>query len=106
MDWPHLACLLGDRMAIYLSGGRLFLLFCLGKGYENANQDFRLNFLVLVFEFPLFIFHDNGSHFTRAEIIAFFESHGTTQIRAPISHLSSVGLIERNVQLVISQVRK
>ena len=30
----------------------------------------------------------------------------TTQIRAPISHTSSVGLVERNVQLVSSQVRK
>lgn len=28
------------------------------------------------------------------------------QIRAPICHLSSVGLVEKNLQLVISQVRK
>ncbi len=67
-------------------------------GYENANQEavhgFWLNFLVPVFRFPLCIFHDNGSHFTGVEITAFFESDGTTQIRAPISHPSSMGLVE------------
>ena len=69
-----------------------FSLFVWARGYENANQeavhDFWLNFLILVFEFPLCIFHDNGSHFIRAEITTFFKSHGTTQIRAPISHPS------------------
>lgn len=80
------------------------------RGCKAANQesihDFWLNFFVPVFGFPLCIFRDNGSHFTGAEITTFYESHGTTQIRAPISHPSSVGLVERNVQLVISQVRK
>ncbi len=87
-----------------------FSRFVWARGYGVANQeavhDSWLNFLVPVFGFPLCLFHDNGSHFTGAEITAFFELHGTTQIRAPISHPSSVGLVERNVQLVISQVRK
>lgn len=61
---------------------------------------------MLVFGSPLCIFYDNGSHFTGVEITAFFELHGTTQIRTPISYPSSIGLVERNVQLVISQVRK
>ena len=87
-----------------------FSCFVWAREYKNANQeavhDFWLNFLVPVFGYPLCIFHDNGSHFTRAEITVFFESHGTTQIQAPISHPSLVGLVERNVQLVVSQVRK
>ena len=87
-----------------------FSCFVWARGYKNANQeavhDFWLNILVPVFGFLLCIFHDNGSHFTGAKITTFFESHGTTQIRAPISHPSSVGLAERNVQLVISQIRK
>ncbi len=87
-----------------------FSRFVLARGYENANQeavhDFWLNFLIPVFGFPLCIFHDNGSHFTGVEITAFFESHGTTQIRASIIHPSSVGLVKRNVQLVISLVKK
>ncbi len=61
-----------------------FSCFVWARGYENANQeavhDFWLNFLVRVFGFPLFIFHDNGSHFTGAEITVFFEYHGTNQI--------------------------
>ncbi len=87
-----------------------FSRFAWARGYENANQeavhDFWFNFLVPVFGFPLCIFHDNGSHFTRVEITVFFESHSITQIRAPISHLFLVGLVKRNVQLVVSQVRK
>ena len=75
-----------------------FSRFVLARGYENANQeavdDFWLNFFVFVFRFSLFIFHDNGSHFIGAEITAFFESHGTIQIRAPISRPSSLGLVE------------
>lgn len=77
-----------------------------GVANQEAVHDFWLNFLVPVFRFPFCLFHGNGSHFTGVEITAFFELHGTTQIRAPISHPSSVGLVERNVQLVISQVRK
>ncbi len=46
------------------------------------------------------------THFTGAEITPFFEFHGTTQIRAPIIHPSSGGVVERNMQLVIIQVRK
>ena len=87
-----------------------FSCFVQARGYENANQeavhDFWLNFLVPVFGFPLYIFYDKSSHFTGAEITTFFESHGTTQIRAPISHPSSVDLVKRNVLLIINQVRK
>ena len=82
-------------------------------GQEVMNLQTRKPFMIfgstslfLFFGFPLCIFHDNGSHFTGAEITAFFKDNGTTQIRAPISHPSSVGLVERNVELVISQVRK
>lgn len=78
-----------------------FSRFVCARGYESANQeavhDFWLNFFVLVFGFPFCIFHDNGSHFTGAEIIAFFKDHGTMQFQAPISHPSSVGLVERKV---------
>ena len=78
-----------------------FSCFVWAKRYKNANQEavnnFWLKFLVPVLGFLLCIFHDNDSHFTGAEIAAFFKSHSTTQIRALISHPSSVGLVERNV---------
>lgn len=34
------------------------------------------------------------------------ESHAATQIRTPTSHRFPIDLIEKNVQLVISQVKK
>lgn len=78
-----------------------FSRFVWAKGYRIANQevvhDFWLNFLVPIFGFPICLFYNNGSHFTWAEITAFFQLHGTTQICAPINHLFSVGLVERNV---------
>ena len=87
-----------------------FSRFIWARGYEIANQeavhDFWLNYPISVFGFSRCIFHDNGSHCIGAEITSFFKSHGTTQIRALISHPSSVSLVERNMQLVISQVRK
>ena len=79
-------------------------------GYSKADQeavhDMWINHIAPVFGFPESTFCDNGSHFTGSEITALFESHGTTQYFAPISHPSSVGLIERNVQLTSSQIRK
>ncbi|SLM37532.1 Ribonuclease H-like domain [Lasallia pustulata] len=51
------------------------------------------------------IYSDNGSHFTGQEINTIFQSHGVTHYTAPVTHPSSVGLIERNVQLVLSQLR-
>lgn len=65
-----------------------------------------LNRIAPVFEFPESVFCDNGSHFRGSETVALFESHGTKVYFAPISHPSSVGLVERNVQLVTEQIRK
>ena len=77
---------------------------------QSADQDAVLfmwtNVLAPVFGFPRCIYTDNGRHFTGAEVTALFESHGTRVIRAPITHPASVGLVERNVQLVMSQLRK
>lgn len=87
-----------------------FSRFVKARGYEFANQkaiyDFWLGFFILVFGFSLYIFYDNGSYFTGAEITAFFKDHGIMQIRMPINHLVLVRLVERNIWLVINQVRK
>ena len=63
------------------------------------------NQIVPVFGWPEAIYSDNGSHFTGQEINTIFQSHGVTHYTAPVTHPSSVGLIERNVQLVLSQLR-
>jgi hypothetical protein len=65
-----------------------------------------INHITPVFGWPKAIYSDNGSHFTGAEINRILESHGVEHYTAPVTHPSSVGLVERNVQLTISELRK
>lgn len=87
-----------------------FSSFVWARGYAQANQaaahQMWIDLIVPVFGFPRCVYNDNGTHFTGYEIITYFGSHRTTQITAPIMDPSSVGLVERNVQLITSQIRK
>ena len=87
-----------------------FSRFVWAKAYISANQeavhDFWIDTLVSIFGFPGDLYTDNGSHFIGSETVSLFESHGTHVSQAPISHPSSVGLIERNVQIVLAQIRR
>ena len=56
--------------------------------------------------FPESLYTDNGKHFIGSETVSLFESHGTFVSQASISQPSSVGLAERNVQLVLAQIRR
>lgn len=86
-----------------------FSRFVWAKGCKAVTQEAVYLYWIIelapVFEFPRCLYNDNGSHFTGDEITALFINHGTVQITALINHPSSVGLVERNVQLVISQIR-
>ena len=59
-----------------------------------------------VFGWPKAIYTDNGLHFMEQAIRSLFEMHGVAHFTAPVTHPSSVGLVERNVQLMMSQLRK
>ena len=87
-----------------------FSRFVWTKGCESADQaavhTFWVEVLAPIFGFPEWLYMDNGSHFIGSETVSLFESHGTHISNAPISHPSSVGLVERNVQLVLAQVRQ
>jgi len=80
------------------------------KAYESATSesvlDFWVNHLGPILGWPGCMYSDNGSHFTAHETVTMFESHGSDVVFAPISHPQSVGLAERMVQLVASQLRK
>ena len=80
------------------------------KAYISADaaavMDFWVNHIAPIFGWPCVMYTDNGSHFTAIEVQELFESHGSDVFYAPISHPQSVGLIERSVQLVASQLRK
>jgi hypothetical protein len=62
--------------------------------------------LVPIFGWPECLYTDNGSHFANAEVKTLFESRGSEVTYAPISHPESVGLAERMVMLISSQLRK
>lgn len=80
------------------------------QAYASADQavvfDMWNDRISLIFGWPYSIYTDNRSHFTGSEIAALFENRGVRLYKAPITHLSSVGLSERTVQLVASQLRK
>lgn len=78
---------------------------CIAADQENVSL-YWINEHSPVFGFPRCLYTDNGTHFTGSEVTTLFEGHGTSVITAPITHPSSVGLVERNVQLVSSQLRK
>lgn len=87
-----------------------FSRFVWAKGCIAADQaavhEFWAEELAPIFGWPDWLYMDNASYFAGSETISLFESHGTEVSLAPISHPSSVGLVERNVQLVIAQVRQ
>jgi hypothetical protein len=67
---------------------------------------FLCNHLTPTFGWPKAVYSDNGSHFVGKDITNLFRLHGVTHFTAPVTHPSSVGLIERNVQMMMSQIRK
>lgn len=87
-----------------------FSRFVWAQTAPSANQaavhDFWIKTLAPIYGFPQALYTDNGSHFAGSETISLFETHGTRVTFAPISHPSSVGLVERNVQLVMAQIRR
>lgn len=73
---------------------------------KEAVMAYWLEHLAPIFGWPIILYTDNGSHFDNHEVRTLFETHGSIFICAPISHPQSVGMIERMVQLVASQIRK
>jgi RNase H-like domain found in reverse transcriptase/Integrase zinc binding domain len=63
------------------------------------------NFVAPNFGFPFSLYTDNGSHFVGDPAAEYFQAKGIQHYDAPVSHPSSVGLVERGVQLVISRLR-
>ena len=112
MDWIRLIVLSGK-----VTGWRYilvvinyFLQFILTRKYGIADLEvvynFSLYFFTPVLGFLVCFIHNNDLYSYGARIITFFNLHGTTQNCASISHLFFIHLVEKNVQLVISQIRK
>jgi transposase InsO family protein len=72
---------------------------------ETAAQ-FLLEEVVKTFGWPSAVYSDNGSHFVQGKLPALFKEHGVRHFPAPKSHPSSVGLIEKYVQLILYSLRR
>ena len=57
------------------------------------------------FGWPLAFYVDNGSHFVKGKLPERLKEVGTKLFSAPITNPRSVGLIERNIQLVLARLR-
>ena len=55
---------------------------------------------------PLLVHTDNGAHFTGEEFHGMIVERGIKHFPAPKSHPSSVGLVERYVQLLIGIMKR
>lgn len=62
--------------------------------------------VVQTFGWPRAIYTDNGSHFAGGQLPEVLRRFGVRQFFAPVSHPSSVGLAERNVQLVTAALKR
>ena len=68
-------------------------------------MDFFENFISPNFGFPHSLYTDNGMHFTGVPAKDYFEEKGISHYDVLVSHPSSIGLVERMVQLVVSWTR-
>lgn len=60
------------------------------------------NHLTPIFGHPATAYSDNESHFVNEKVSRYFEERSITQFTRPISHSSSIGLMEQGVQGMIS----
>ena len=64
---------------------------------ELEPMDFLLYNITPVPGWPKTLYTDNGSHFVGSRMIGLLKSFGVLHLTAPVSHPSSVGLVERYV---------
>jgi len=65
-----------------------------------------LQSIASVFGFPRSIYTDNASYFVEGQLAKFLHTRGVRQFPAPKTHPSSVGLLERYVQLMLYGLRR
>jgi hypothetical protein len=85
-----------------------FSRFVWARPYPKASGDYVIaffeDFFAPVFGYPKAIYSDNGSHFIGNPAKDYFKWRGIHHSDAPVAYPSSVGLVERSVQLVRSRL--
>ncbi len=86
-----------------------FTRFIWAKAYPVHTQHETLDFLEThvtpAFGWPAALYTDNGGHFVLPLLKKTYEQHGVAHYTTSITKPSAVGLIERNVQLIILSLR-
>jgi transposase InsO family protein len=86
-----------------------FSRFAWAKAVEGNDGETAVQFLlevVKILGWPSAVYSDNGSHFVQGRFPALLKEHGVRHFPAPKSHPSSVGLIEKYVQLILYGLRR
>jgi hypothetical protein len=87
-----------------------FLRFAWARAVEHNDGDTAAQFLleevVKVFGWPSAVYSDNGSHFVQGKLPALLKANGIRHFPAPKHHPSSLGLIEKYVQLILYGLRR
>ena len=97
----------GNRYIVILLD--YFTRYMFAQAVSNATGEAARNLLETVVDllgWPLSIYTDNGPHFTGKEFHGLLEERGVRHFPAPKSHLQSVGLAERYVQLLMNNLKK
>ena len=85
-----------------------FSQFLWAVGIQKADQVSTIKALLEhvfpVVGWPLTVYTDNGSHFTRVVISRMWEDHSVMHFLSAISHPQSVGLSERCVQMLMGRI--
>ena len=101
-------CLITGAKYILL-GINYFTQFIWAKAYTNHQTNKTVDFMYTcvspLFGWPQSLYTDNGTHFTGLAITAIYQMHGVLHYKALITHPSLVGLIKKNVQLLVSTIR-
>ena len=61
--------------------------------------------IILLFGWPQSLYTDNGTHFTNSAITAIYQMHRVLYYKASITHSFLIGLIKKNVQLLVSTIK-
>lgn len=76
------------------------------KADSDTTAEFMCNHVMPIFGWPKLLYTDNSSHFVNYLCKNIYASRGIMHFAAAISHLSSVGLAEQYVQIIMAVIRK
>lgn len=72
----------------------------------TESTDLMINLIASIFEWSRAIYSDNDRHFVKYEFEQLLKSRRVSHFTTSVTHSSSIGLIERMIQLMIEDIKK